>query len=277
MKKQVALVTGASSGIGEEVAKLLSQKGYKVYAAARRIERMQHLQSLGIQIVSMDVTDDNNMNSAVQDMINKEGRIDVLVNNAGYGSFGSLEDVPLAEAKKQFEVNVFGLARLIQMVLPSMRKHRFGKIVNISSIGGKMYEPMGSWYHATKYAVEGLSDCLRLDVQEFGIDVIIIEPGLIKTEWGAISSENLLKTSGQSAYRDLAKRSADLLKFTDSKASSPKEVAETIYQAVKAEKPKTRYSVGKNAKLILFMRWLLSDRLFDKMMMATVRNPRLFV
>src|SRR5215207_11623280 len=179
----VALITGASSGIGEATAVELLRRGFTVYGAARRVDRMAALADRGVHVIEMDVTDDASMTSGVERVIREQGRIDVLVNNAGYGSYGALEDVPLDEARRQFEVNVFGLARLTQLVLPHMRAQRDGYIVNISSMGGKIWEPLGSWYHASKFAVEGLSDSLRVEVAEFGIKVVIIEPGTIRSEW----------------------------------------------------------------------------------------------
>ena len=155
---KVALVTGASSGIGKETARLLVQNGYTVYGAARRLEKMADLENEGVKLIAMDVTDEASMVSGVNEILQTENRIDLLVNNAGYGSFGALEDVPLSEAKYQFEVNIFGLARLTQLVLPTMRAQHSGRIINISSIGGSLGEPHGAWYHATKYALEGLSD-----------------------------------------------------------------------------------------------------------------------
>ena len=144
---------------------------------------MAELATAGAALLKLDLTDDASIVAAVNAIKSEAGRIDVLVNNAGYGSYGALEDVPLSEGRRQFEVNVFGLARLCQLVLPMMRAQKSGKIVNITSIGGKIWEPLGGWYHATKFAVEGLSDCLRVEVAPFGIDVIVIEPGAIRTEW----------------------------------------------------------------------------------------------
>lgn len=165
--KKVVLITGASSGIGKETAKLLIKDGYIVYGAARRLDKMNDLKELGVTLLEMDVTNDNSMVRGIQKIIETEHRIDVLVNNAGYGSFGALEDVPISEAKYQFDVNIFGLARLTQLTLPHMRKQQSGKIVNISSMGGKFGEPHGAWYHATKFAVEGLSDSLRMELTQF--------------------------------------------------------------------------------------------------------------
>ena len=201
MKNQkVALVTGASSGIGESAANLLHQNGFKVYGAARRLEKMKKLEEIGISTISLDITQEESVQNCVNTILEKEGSIDVLVNNAGYGSYGAVEDVPIEEARRQFDVNIFGLARLTQLVLPKMRENKFGKIVNISSVGGKIYTPFGAWYHATKHALEGWSDSLRLETKPFGIDVVVVEPGGIKSEWGQIAADNLNKTSGEGAY-----------------------------------------------------------------------------
>ena len=196
MSKKVALITGASSGIGESAAILLQENGFKVYGAARRLEKMKDLEAKGISTIALDITDEDSIMNCVNTIQEKEGSIDVLVNNAGYGSFGAIEDVSMEEARRQFDVNIFGLARLTQLVLPKMRENRFGKIVNISSMGGKVYTPFGAWYHATKHALEGWSDCLRIEVKPFGIDVVVVEPGGIKTPWGQIAADNLKKTSG---------------------------------------------------------------------------------
>jgi short-subunit dehydrogenase len=265
---KVILVTGASAGIGKETARLLAQKGNIVYGAARRIEKMQDLKEAGVKLLAMDVTDEAAMVNGINEILKKEKRIDVLVNNAGYGSYGALEDVPLSEARYQFEVNVFGLARLTQLVLPSMRKQHSGKIINVSSIGGKLGEPHGSWYHATKYAVEGLSDSLRMELKQFGIDVVVIEPGAIITEWGSIAREHLLKTSGNTAYKDLAQKHAALLARADSAGSKPVVVARTIVKAIESRHPKTRYATGGGAKPLLFMAKILPDRAFDKLMLS---------
>lgn len=265
---RTALVTGASSGIGEAIARQLLADGYAVYAGARRMERMAPLAAAGAKLVALDVEDDATMIAAVQTIVAEAGRLDVLVNNAGYGSYGALEDVPLEEGRRQFEVNVFGLARLTQLVLPIMRRQKAGKIVNVTSIGGKMHEPFGAWYHATKFAVEGMSDCLRMETAPFGIDVIVIEPGAIKTEWTAIARDNLLKYSGASAYSDGAQAHARLFAAADasSAASPPEVVAKTVSRALATARPRTRYATGGGAKPILFLRWLLSDRMFDGFM-----------
>lgn len=265
MPKKVALVTGASSGIGEVTARHLHERGYTVYGAARRVDRMQELAAAGIHVVAADVTDDASMVALVDGIIAAEGRIDVLVNNAGYGSYGALEDVPIAEAKRQFEVNVFGLARLTQLVLPHMRAQNDGYVVNISSIGGKIWEPLGSWYHATKFAVEGLSDSLRAETSSFGVKVVIIEPGIIRSEWAGISAATLEAASKGSAYESLAgKLAANFRSINAGRlASDPVVIARTICTAVASRRPKTRYAVGGGAGLILFMKRILGDRAFD--------------
>jgi NAD(P)-dependent dehydrogenase (short-subunit alcohol dehydrogenase family) len=211
MSNKVALVTGGSSGIGEATALKLQELGYTTYAAARRVERMEHLTTTGIRPLAMDVTDDESMQSGVEQIVAEEGRIDVLVNAAGYGSYGALEDVPLSEARNQFEVNLFGAARLTQHVLPRMREQRSGTVVNITSLGGKIYTPLGAWYHATKHALEALSDCLRMELKSFGIDVVVIEPGAIRTEFNGIAEEKVRAVSGTGPYAPQGNALADTI------------------------------------------------------------------
>ena len=263
---KTALVTGASSGIGEATALQLAELGYTVYAAARRVERMSDLADRGIRTRSVDVTDDPSMVALVEMIIADTGRIDVLVNNAGYGSYGALEDVPIEEGRRQFEVNVFGLARLIQLVLPQMRAQRDGYLVNVSSMGGRIWEPLGSWYHASKFAVEGLSDSLRVEVAEFGIKVVIIEPGSIRSEWSAIAADQLETTSANTPYAKQAKVVGAVLRRVDRSqmASGPEVVAEVIAKAVQSAKPRTRYVVGGGARSILLAERILPDRGFDR-------------
>jgi short-subunit dehydrogenase len=271
----VALVTGASSGIGEAAAKDLRRRGFTVYAAARRIERLAELETLGIRPLQMDVTDDSSITQGVRRIIAEAGSVDILVNNAGYGSYGSVEDVALDEARNQFEVNLFGLARLTQVVLPYMRKNSSGRIINISSMGGKMYEPKGAWYHATKFALEGLSDCLRLELKPFNIHVVIIEPGAIRTEWSGIAADGLEATSGSGAYREQARRVGAVLRTTGADprhATAPEVVGSLIGKASTVRRPKTRYVVGYGAKPLITLRWLLSDKLFDWLMGLVYRR-----
>ena len=263
---KTALVTGASSGIGEATALQLAELGYIVYAGARRIERMSDLADRGIRTRAVDVTNNASMVALVEAIIADTGRIDVLVNNAGYGLYGALEDVPIDEARRQFDVNLFGLARLTQLVLPQMRAQRDGYIVNVSSMGGKIWEPLGSWYHASKFAVEGLSDSLRIEVAEFGIKVVIIQPGTIRSEWSGIAADQLEATSANTAYARLAKMVGAGLRGVDQMrlASGPEVVAEAIGKAVQSPKPRTRYVVGGGARAILLAEQILPDRGFDR-------------
>ncbi len=271
MTSRVALVTGGSSGIGEQTALQLKQEGFEVYAVARRVERMEGLAKQGVHVFGMDVTDDDSMVSGVERIVAEQGRIDVLVNNAGYGSYGAVEDVPIDEARRQFEVNVFGLARLTQLVTPHMRRQGSGRIINISSIGGKFYEPLGAWYHATKFAVEGFSDSLRIELSPFGIDVVMIEPGPILTEWNEISRESLTRTSEGGAYEEQAAKVRAVLERFDGEAtaSPPQAVAKKIVKAAVTRNPRARYPVGKGAGTILRTRKLLPDSAFDVIVKRT--------
>ena len=270
--KKVVLITGASAGIGKETAKLLAENGFIVYGAARRLDKMAELESVGVRLLQMDVTDEPSMVKGFQQILQEEHRIDVLVNNAGYGSYGALEDVPLSEARYQFEVNIFGLARLCQLVLPTMRAQRSGKIINISSIGGSFGEPHGAWYHATKFAVEGLSDSLRMELKQFGIDVVVIKPGAIITEWNTIARENMKKISGNTVYGELVQKHVKMFERADGQMGSrPIVIARAIKKAIDSKNPKTRYSVGGGAKMILFMRRILSDKMFDRMLLSMMK------
>lgn len=265
---RVALVTGASSGIGEATVERLLAQGFIVYAGARRVDRMAGIEQRGAHTLSLDVTDDASMTDAVGQILQERNRIDVLVNNAGYGSYGSVEEVPLEEARRQFEVNVFGLARLTQLVLPAMREKRSGRIINVSSIGGRIYEPLGAWYHATKFAVEGLSDSLRLEVAPFGIDVTIIQPGPIRTEWNTIARDSMVTVSGEGPYAEVARRMRATYEKIDGgrSAGTPEQVAEAIVRAATARRPKTREAVPASAKTVVGARRLLSDRAMDRVM-----------
>lgn len=188
---KTVLVTGASSGIGKATAIYLAQNGYNVYGGARRMEKMQELKDYGVKPIMLDVTKDESMVACVEKIVNEAGSIDILINSAGLGSYGALEDVSITEAKNQLQINLFGVARLIQLALPQMRKNSYGKIVNISSVGGKVGLPMGSWYHAGKFAIEGMSDSLRNEVRQFGIDIIVVEPGGIDTIIAKITAKAL--------------------------------------------------------------------------------------
>jgi NAD(P)-dependent dehydrogenase (short-subunit alcohol dehydrogenase family) len=220
----------------------------------------------------MDVTREQDVAGVVERITAERGGIDVLINNAGFGMYGAMEDTTIDDARYQFEVNLFGLAHLTQLALPHMRGQRAGKIVNISSMGGKIYTPLGSWYHATKHALEGWSDCLRLELAPFGIDVVVIEPGAIQTEFGDVMSGPMLERSGSTAYADLARKMAEATRksYEAGNASPPSVVAETIARALRARRPRTRYAVGKFAKPMITLRKWFGDRVFDRVvMMAT--------
>lgn len=271
--KKVILITGASSGMGRETALKLIGEGHAVYGAARRVEKMQDLVQAGGHAIALDITDEAAVVACVEQLIAEQGKIDVLVNNAGYAVYGAVENVTLADAKRQFDVNLFGLARLTQAVLPHMRRQKSGRIINISSIGGKIYTPLGAWYHATKHALEGWSDCLRLELKPFNIDVVIVEPGAIATEFGDVMLNPMLKRAAGSPYDEMTQSVARATRRAYEKGdSSPASViADLIVKIVKTRNPKTRYAKGKYAKPILFMRKWLSDRSFDKVIMSRVK------
>lgn len=273
---RTALVTGASSGIGEATAVKLHDLGYTVYGAARRVDRLKALADRGVRPLEMDVTDTESLRAGVKKIIGETGRIDVLVNNAGYGSYGAIEDVAMNEARAQFEVNVFGAAELIRLVLPHMRAQRSGTIVNVTSMGGKIYTPLGGWYHGTKFALEALSDCLRLEVKPFGIDVVVVEPGGIATEWGGIAADKLKDASGSGSYATQAAAVATSLSSPANarRNSPPRVIADAIANAVTARRPKTRYTAGFGAKPLIFTRWLLPDRAFDALIARATGLPR---
>ena len=271
--RQVALVTGASSGMGKAFAKALLLEGLTVYTAARRIEQMNDLKKLGAIPLKMDISNDSEVQAAVRTIEAGHGGVDILINNAGFGMFGAMEDTSIAEALYQFEVNLFGMARLTQLLLPAMRAKRKGTIVNISSMGGKIYTPLGSWYHATKHAVEGWSDCLRLELAQFGIDVVIIEPGVINTEFGDVLMDPMLKRSGSGPYAATAKSVANATKtsYQSGGASDPQVITDLVVKAVRARRPKTRYVAGKYARPMMFIRKWFGDRTFDKIVMSQVK------
>lgn len=268
MKKKVALITGASSGIGLETAFELLNRGFNVYGGARRVESMRKIEEKGGHVIYLDVTNEESMVACVNQILEKEGQIDVLVNNAGFGLCGTIEDIPIEKIRNQYEVNVFGLGRMIQLVLPTMRRHSFGKIVNVASMGGRFSSPFCGWYHSTKYAVEAISDALRMEILPYHIDTIVIEPGMIQTDWGVIASKNIRQYSGEGAYKKNADLAADYYEKRygagNTTLSDPKLIAKTIGKAVTVKNPKTRYLVGKYAKSFIFLKAILSDKAFQK-------------
>ena len=266
--KKIILLTGASSGIGYQTAESLAKEGNVVYGAARRIEKMETLKQFGVKPIYLDVTDEESIKSSIDTIIGNEGRIDVLINNAGYGSFGAVEDVEINEARRQFEVNLFGLARLVQLVLPHMRKQKEGRIINVSSMGGRLTTYFGAWYHATKYALEAFSDALRMEVSDFGIDVSLIEPGGIKTDWGIIAADKLEKSAKGGAYEKEAMKTAKGMKkqYSGNLLSNPIVITKAISKAVNSNRPKARYLIGFMAKPLVFLHTILPTKVFDKIM-----------
>ena len=271
--EKVILLTGASSGIGYQTAEYLAKQGHRVYGAARRVEQIEALAPVGVKALRLDVTSDESIEAAVAEVMRAEGRIDVLVNNAGYGSYGAVEDVPLDEVRRQFEVNLFGLARLVQCVLPHMRRQQSGTIINISSMGGHFTAYFGAWYHATKYALEAFSDALRMETRPFGIHVALIEPGAIKTPWGDIAADHLEESARGGAYATQAGAAAAALRrlYHGSRLSEPAVVAKAIAHAVNARRPNTRYRVGFGAKPLVLLHTLLPTRWFDYFMTRAFR------
>ncbi|HCA9670039.1 TPA: SDR family NAD(P)-dependent oxidoreductase [Klebsiella variicola subsp. variicola] len=256
-EKKTALVTGASSGMGKAIARRLIQEGYQVYVAARQLGKMDDLASLGAQCLQMDLSRQDDRLAVVNTILSQTGGVDVLVNNAGFGLYGPVEEIGIDEARYQFEVNLFGAAHLTQLLLPAMRARRRGYIVNISSMGGKMYSVLGAWYHATKHALEGWSDCLRLEVADFG----------------DAASESIVKRSATGPYGQLVKGVALSIQKTygHGTGSDPQTIAEVVLVAVKASNPRPRYAVGKYAKLLIRMRVWLGDRLFDRIILSQMR------
>jgi len=263
-KTQVVLVTGASSGIGNAVAKKLAGSGHIVYAAARRRERLAPLEALGVHILKMDLTLESDVVACVDSLLAAEGRLDVLINAAGYGSFGAVEDVPPTEARRQFDVNVFGTARLIQRALPPMRARRSGTIITVSAVAGKIAHPMAGWYIASKHALEGLHDALRAEVRGFGIDVVLVEPAAIRTEFAGIAARHLFDASADGAYQDAARKIGNSL--NGGEGTPPEAVAQLIGKILDLPHPKPRYAAGNGAGLLLFLRRCLPDRAFESVL-----------
>jgi NAD(P)-dependent dehydrogenase (short-subunit alcohol dehydrogenase family) len=275
---KAVLVTGCSSGIGRATALELVGKGWKVYATARRPETLTELADAGCHTLALDVTSEDSMRTAVDTVREAEGAVGVLVNNAGYSQSGAVETVPIEDARRQFETNVFGLLRMCQLVLPGMREQGWGKIVNLSSMGGRLVFPGGGLYHATKYAVEAISDALRYEVQGFGVDVIIIEPGLIITNFGEVAAGSVQSAGDGGAYaefnRGVAKLTEQAYKGPMARlGSGPEAVARTIAKAISARRPRSRYPVTASAHLLINQRRLVPDRVWDRMMRTQYPRP----
>ena len=275
---KAVLVTGCSSGIGRATAEHLAANGWKVYATARRVESIEDLADSGCVTLALDVTDEASMRTAVDAVEQAEGAIGVLVNNAGYSQSGAVETVSLDDVRRQFETNVFGLLRMCQLVLPGMRRQGWGKIVNISSMGGRLVFPGGGAYHGTKFAVEAFSDALRFEVRGFGIDVILIEPGLITTKFGEVGAASVGESRSDGPYADfndaVAKGTAEVYEGGLARlGGGPEVVAKKIEKAITARRPKTRYPVTASARLALGQRAIVSDRMWDRLMTAQFPRP----
>ena len=262
---KVILITGASSGIGLVTAVYLANKNYKVYGTARRLNEMTPIINAGGNAFKLDVTKEEDIINGVNYVIEKEGRIDVLWNNAGFGLWGAVEDISIERAKNQFDVNLFGLARITQEVLPFMRDRKEGIIINTSSVGGRIYTPLGAWYHSTKHALEGLSDCLAYELKKFGIKVCLLQPGMIVTEFNDVMLENLQKNSKNSPYSKLNKAMINGIKknIKNPIGSHPIVVAKCVEKIIVSKRPKKRYLVGYGARSMLFIRNWFGDRFFE--------------
>ena len=267
------LISGCSSGIGAATAEALARGGHTVYATARQTDTLASLEALGCRPLALDVTSEDSMIAAVQAVEAEHGQVGTLINNAGYGEYGPIEETDLERVRTMFETNVFGLARLTQLVLPAMRRSRSGRIVNIGSMGGRITFPVGGFYHATKYAVEAISDALRVEVKPFGIDVILVEPGLVRTNFEGRVGESLEvgvpPQESDTAYADLLaandKRTTSGY-ANDFMATGPEAVAAIIVKAVDSSRPRSRYVVTPAAKVMINLRRFGGYRVWDAAM-----------
>ena len=278
MASKAILITGCSTGIGRAAAEHLAAKGHTVYATARKLEAVADLEEKGCKTLALDVTSEESMQAAVSTVAQAEGAVGVLVNNAGYSQSGAIESIPLDSVRSQFETNVFGLIRMCQLVLPGMRAQRSGRILNISSMGGRLTFPGGGVYHATKYAVEAVSDALRFEVEAFGVDVVLIEPGLIKTHFADTAVGSVEETESDGAYAKfnhvVSKATAEAYEGPLSKlGGGPETVARVIEKAIVKRRPRTRYLVTPSARLAVGQRKLVTDRMWDRMMRVQFPRP----
>jgi NAD(P)-dependent dehydrogenase (short-subunit alcohol dehydrogenase family) len=276
MSSTAVLITGCSTGIGRATAEHLAQGGHTVYATARRVESIADLAERGCRTLALDVTDEDSMHAAVAAVEEADGAVGALVNNAGYSQSGAVESVTLDSVREQFETNVFGLLRMCQLVLPGMRREHAGRIVNVSSMGGKLTFPGGGVYHATKHAVEALSDALRFEVRGFGVHVSIIEPGLIKTRFAETAVGKMAEDEGP--YADfnsaVATSTAGAYEGPFGKlGGGPEDVAKAIERAITARRPRTRYPVTLSARFFIAQHALLPDRAWDAVVGTSFPRP----
>jgi NAD(P)-dependent dehydrogenase (short-subunit alcohol dehydrogenase family) len=276
---KAVLITGCSSGIGRASALRLAQKGWTVYASARRPESIADLADAGCRTLTLDVTDEESMRAAVAQVEQEQGAVGVLINNAGYSQSGPVEQVEMEAVRRQFETNVFGVVALTQLVLPKMREQRWGKIVNVGSMGGRLTFPGGGFYHATKHALEAISDALRFEVRGFGIDTILIEPGLIVTEFGNAAVASMDGVADDGPYAEF---NAKLTKLTTETyegpmrhlGGGPDAVAKAIEKAISRRHPSARVRVTPSARLAIAQRRLTPDRVWDAAMRTQFPQPR---
>jgi NAD(P)-dependent dehydrogenase (short-subunit alcohol dehydrogenase family) len=281
---KAVLITGCSSGIGRASALRLARSGWSVYASARRPETLAELEQAGCRTLALDVTDEDSMRAAVRAVEQAEGAVGVLVNNAGFSQSGAIETVAIDAVRRQFETNVVGPVRLTQLVLPEMRAQRWGRIVNVSSMGGRLTFPGGGCYHASKYALEAISDALRFEVRGFGVEVIVLEPGLITTEFGAAATASMAaldgaREDGGDAYAEFNAAVAAITAGAYEGpmrhlGAGPEHVAKVLERTLGRRRPPARVTITPSAKLSLATRRLLSDRAWDAAMRRQFPQPR---
>jgi NAD(P)-dependent dehydrogenase (short-subunit alcohol dehydrogenase family) len=279
LSDRAVLITGCSSGIGRATAERLARGGWNVYATARRLESIRDLEAAGCKTLPLDVTDEDSMREAVERVERAEGSVGSLVNNAGYSQSGTVEEVPMERVRRQFETNVFGLVRMCQLVLPGMRREGGGRIVNLSSMGGRLTFPGLGFYHATKYAVESLSDALRYEVGGFGVRVVVVEPGIIRTEFEATATGSMARSDDGPYAAFTAAISEGTKNAYEAKGpvallgGGPEAVARTIERALSVPNPRPRYTVTPSARLLMGLRSVLPDRAWDAMLRARYPQP----
>ena len=264
-EQKVVLITGTAYGIGKSTAELLIDKGHIVYGGDILVEENLYLNDIGGTALEMDVTNQEHIDKAINQIISEQGRVDVLVNNAGLGVYGAIEDVSMEDIYYQYDVNLFGLARVTKAVLPYMREEESGLIINISSVLGETYGPLAGWYLSTKHALEGWSDALRVELKEFDIDVVVVQPGAINTNFSNVTKTYIDKYRENSAYQHLyGEPITDTGNEVLSNQSDPIVIAKVINKAMNARNPKTRYAAGAYSKIGIFLRKIMTDKMFDR-------------